>query len=384
MRKILLMLLLLLILGSVLTAKQNTEQQDNVLNWDNINDNFHTEQYKKNNHYIENLNVVELFEFAYEMILKDDDKFESNGMILINPIKKILRKEDHAEFFVKLLKNSEYEPKFLAFVIDIASKEVKDDNSYFDALQQVLLDIASDQKSKVELRRYAILHINSQDEKYQEAFSTLMEQVKTKKLTGAVITKMRRNKHPKLQEYLFPILMNHQDYDRKILHPAIMAADSRYISTLGKIARETKISDTYDNCLNQLGWLNQPKAVIECIQIPKRFLDDESMELFFKVNNYLWNSQTAIEYMLQEGTSDEYKINALKAIRIGRMPFGEEIVKLVQKLQTTRINADFKKECQLTVDLLNNLQLSDRSDYNYNKNKKMFDERYRQEFRGEK
>ena len=154
-------------------AKQNTEQQNDLLNPEKISNNFHTKQYKEDNRYIENLNTTELFEFAYEIVLEDENNFESNGMILIPPLKKILKKEDHAKFFVELLKHKEYEPKFLSFVIDIASKEVKEDNSHFDALQQVLLDIASDDKSKDELRRYAILHINSQDEKYHKAFSVL-------------------------------------------------------------------------------------------------------------------------------------------------------------------------------------------------------------------
>ncbi len=332
MKKIMIMLIITFAITGIYSI-----ENEYSLDLEKIKKMEHINHYKDNEGYVSFLNAEELFEFAYELVLYDEKNFESGVMLVLVQLNDKLDDDKNKELILELLKNKSYVPKYRAFLIDTAKKFIKKDSRLYVDYQDIILSIAKDVEVDKRLRKYAVSKLDSNVNDNLEEIINLLKSNNKKKISASLLHKLRRAKHPDLENYVAPVLNNPNEYDEKILQSAIMCLvpnfDIKYIGKLMEISENTENQKILSAIRHKLVDMNHPEAVIACLGVyEKAFKNADKFPRMaresFPYN--LFNSINTIEAMIECKSNEYYQIQGLIALMKGKLPYDKEkILKLI-------------------------------------------------------
>ncbi|MCD4714896.1 MAG: hypothetical protein K8R73_16585, partial [Clostridiales bacterium] len=376
--------LVLLILTTSLLFAQQDDSEIPQLDFERINAQYHTNRYKQNNDILETMTTVEIFEFAYELVLFDPGNFGTTGLGLVPYLNAIKNKQNYDNAILQWISNENYHPTFRNYLIDTASHWISIEGPNYSRYQEVLAEVAFQRETSVSVRSYAVSFMDVNDSASQQVLSDLYDQIDDPALRRPILTKMRRTNNPALEGYVAPILTNPHEYDERTLSCAIRNLipdfDVDYIDELVFIAQETESELVYMQILETLGRMNTAEAVIAFMNILERFdyyNDPSSSFSRVRVITMLRGSHTAVEGMLTSEQSDEYLICGLQAVRIGDLHMEMDVI---EALKPETSNTDVQSERDLTLEYLRDNQ----EIHNDDRERAMYRRAQAERFRGEK
>ena len=317
------------------------------LDFGKIDNSFHINNLRNSSiDYVSELNLNELFEFAYE--LAEIDSLDFNCQIFVPFIKTLIRNDNDINDTLELISQENFNPKFRAFLIDIVTKEISTkDTSYFDNLQQILLSVASETSADPFLRGYALMQLRSKTNELYPILTDLMNSSSEPEVISSLLTAMRRTNHPDLEENVSKILSQPENYDDEILrHAAVSIAKSglgiSYVSHIGEIATTTESRKVYNSMIYSLGLIRDPESVCEIVNSSGRY--DEKILIYSILIN-----QITVENMVRSDQGKKYIINGLKAIQIANIPFNESVI---YQIKSQLADPEIDIECEKTLKIL--------------------------------
>ena len=339
MKKVLIILLTVL----AVTGIYSIENEYN-LDLEKIKKMEHLNRYKDNDGYVKLLSAVELLEFAYELVLYDEKNFELDAMIIIVQLKDKLEDNKNKELILSLLRNDSYVPKFRAFLLDTANKFIKEDSRLYEEYQDTVLNIAKNNEADERLRKYAISKLDSERKKGLDEITKILESNNNKKLSSALLHKLRQAKHPDLESYVSPILNNPSEYDDEILQAAIMCLipefDIKYIQVIKKISEYSDNELIIASVLYKLSEMRHPESIIAYVDICNALISKSAKNKYVDYQNRfeLKHSIKTIKLMIKHNEKEIYQIYGMEALMKAKLPISkEEIEKVILKSTSNKV-----------------------------------------------
>lgn len=334
-----------------------------ILNFERINAGHNLQKCKESEFSIDFLSdqsPTSLLELLYEFA--ENDNFTDAAMAFIPFMKEHFKDMDYQNSILKMIAEKDYNPIFRYFLIDMANSELTAETARYDEFQDILYLIPFEKDTAIYLKKLALSYIKSDCIKTHNLLTDLMDEASEPKMISAIVIAMQRKNHPDLDKWLTIFLSNPSEYDDVIICSASRNASKSdialsYVQEIGNIARTTNSEKMFRSMIYSLGNFRNETAVIEIIEASGRFD-------YRGIRSALRKSQAAIEKLVRINQKKENIIYGLRALRLAELPFNED---LIHEISNSTDDETLKKECQLTLDLLE----KNRGSYNYRTLEKM-------------
>lgn len=283
--------------------------------------------------FLSSLDSKELLETAAELADQGEAALFQDGLFLVKHFNKKWSDGVPLEDLSIILSDKSYNIYFRTFLVDAIEK--KKNNDQVEAANQLILNIAIDKTEDEKIRKFAIekfREVSKIDSKKEEQYKNLEEVFYDKdsspELKGAVLTSMRRVKHPNLKKIVDEVLLDYNNKEGILIRRAVVSGvkakcfeDTEKIK---EIALKTNDSEVYQTMIYSLGLVGNEDGLKKALSLSGKF-DSEDITGYVISSN----SNIVLEMLDINNNSEDSILNALKAARFVKLHDALEKIKTI-------------------------------------------------------